>query len=304
VTLIAITGATGFVGQALVERALAEGFAVRALARQEQPPRKGLTWVHGDLADKRALARLMKRVECVIHVAGVVNAPDKAGFDAGNVAGTLTVVEAAKKAGVPRFVFVSSLSAREPRLSDYGASKARAEKLVKASGLDWTIVRPPAIYGPRDREMFELFRLARWRLLAMPPRAGRASLVHVDDLARLLLALVPPERRTMHRLFEPDDGRPGGWSHYELARAIGWAVGRRPWVLHLSPAMLHRVARLDAWWRKDKAKLTADRVNYMTHPDWVVTERARPPARLWQARIETRAGLKATAEWYRELGWL
>ncbi|WOI48199.1 hypothetical protein [Acidovorax sp. BLS4] len=89
--------------------------------------------------------------------------------------------------------------------------------------------------------------------------------------------------------------RPGGWSHYEIARAIGWATGRRPWVLHLSPAMLGRVAKLDGWWRKDKAKLTADRVSYMCHPDWVVSERARPPARLWQPEIETRAGLRATA---------
>ena len=303
-TLIALTGATGFVGQAVLERALAEGFTVLALTRRDQAPRKGVRWVHGDLADRRALGRLMKGAEAVIHVAGVVNAPDREGFEAGNVAGTLTVVEAAKKAGVPRFVCVSSLSAREPRLSDYGASKAKAEKLVKASGLDWTVVRPPAIYGPRDREMLDLFRLARWRVLAMPPRAGRASLIHVDDLARLLVALIPAERRTSHRVFEPDDGRPGGWSHYEMARAIGWAVARRPFVLHLSRGALQRVARFDAWWRKDKAKLTADRVSYMCHPDWVVSERARVPGRLWQPQVETRAGLKATADWYRAEGWL
>lgn len=303
-TLVAVTGATGFVGQSLIDRALAEGFTVRALTRREQPHRKGVTWVHGDLADSRALARLLKGAESVIHVAGVVNAPDHAGFEAGNVAGTLTVVEAARKAGVQRFVFVSSLSAREPRLSAYGASKAKAEKLVKASGLDWTIVRPPAIYGPRDREMLELFRLARWRVLPMPPRAGRASLIHVEDLARLLLALVPADRRTGHRVLEPDDGRPGGWSHYEIARAIGWAVSRRPLVLHLSQPMLRRMAWLDGWWRKQGAKLTADRVGYMCHPDWVVSERARPPARLWRPEVETRVGLRKTADWYREQGWL
>jgi nucleoside-diphosphate-sugar epimerase len=304
VTLVAITGATGFVGSALIDRALAEGLEVRALARSEQAPRKGVTWVKGDLANVRALARLMRGAEAIIHVAGVVNAPDAAGFEAGNVAGTLTVIEAARKAGVPRFVFVSSLSAREPGLSDYGASKAKAEKLVKASGLDWTIVRPPAIFGPRDREMFELFRLARWRLLPMPPKQGRASLIHVDDLARLLLALVPPARNTAHKVFEPDDGKPGGWSHYELARAIGWAVGARPLVVHLSRRLLDGVAWADARLRKDKAKLTADRVSYMCHPDWVVRERARPPHRLWQARIETRQGLQTTAEWYRTEGWL
>ncbi|MBC2663996.1 NAD(P)-dependent oxidoreductase [Novosphingobium flavum] len=303
-TLVAITGATGFVGQALIERALGDGIEVRALTRADQPARKGVTWVKGDLANIRALARLMKGAEAVIHVAGVINAPDPAGFEAGNVTGTLTVIEAARKAGVPRFVFVSSLSAREPDLSAYGASKAKAEKLVKSSGLDWTIVRPPAIYGPRDKEILELFRIARWGVLPMPPKAGRASLLHVDDLARLLLALVPPSRNTGHKVFEPDDGRPGGWSHYELARAIGWAVGRRPLVLHLSQRLLDGVAWADARLRGDRAKLTPDRVGYMCHPDWVVRERARPPQRLWQARIETRQGLETTARWYCDEGWL
>ncbi len=303
-TLVAITGGTGFVGQALIDRALADGMEVRALARKEQAPRKGVTWVKGDLANVRALGRLMKGAEAVIHVAGVVNAPDPAGFEEGNVAGTMAVIQAAKKAGVPRFVFVSSLSAREPGLSAYGASKAKAEKLVKASGLDWTTVRPPAIYGPRDREMFELFRLARWGVLPMPPKQGRASLIHVDDLARLLLALVPSSRATAHKVFEPDDGKPGGWSHYELARAIGWAVGRRPFVLHLSQRLLNGVAALDGKLRKDRAKLTPDRVCYMCHLDWVVRDRARPPMRLWQPLLETREGLAATARWYREAGWL
>ena len=303
-TLVAITGATGFVGQALIERALGAGLEVRALARREQPAREGVVWIKGDLADTRALARLMKGAEAVLHVAGVINAPDPAGFEQGNVTGTLNVIEAARKAGVPRLLFVSSLSAREPKLSAYGASKAKAEKLVKASGLDWTIVRPPAIYGPRDREIFELFRIARWGLLPMPPKEGRASLIHVDDLARLLIALVPQARNTAHKVFEPDDGRPGGWSHYELARAIGWAMGKRPFVLHLSERMLGRIARVDARLRGGKAKLTADRVGYMCHPDWVVRERARVPLRLWQPAIETRVGLKATAEWYRAQRWL
>lgn len=303
-TLVAITGATGFVGQALIDRALDAGFEVRALTRREQPARKGVVWINGDLANARALNRLMKGAEAVIHVAGVINAPDAAAFEDGNVSGTLAVIEAARKAGVPRFVFVSSLSAREPKLSDYGASKAKAEKLVKASGLDWTIVRPPAIYGPRDREMFELFRIARWGVLPMPPKQGRSSLIHVDDLARLLVLLVPQARNTAHKVFEPDDGRPGGWSHYELARAIGWAMGKRPFVLHLSEPMLRRVAWADARLRAGKAKLTPDRVGYMCHPDWVVRERSRVPLRLWQPAVETRIGLKATADWYRAQGWL
>ncbi len=301
---LAITGGTGFVGQTLIDRALDQGLELRALTRRAQSARPGLEWVRGDLDDKAALARLVAGAEAVIHVAGVVNAPDPAEFERGNVLGTLNVVEAALAAGVPRFVCVSSLSAREPELSVYGGSKARAERLVMASPLDWTVVRPPWIYGPGDRDTLDMFKAARWGLMPMPPREGRSSLLHVDDLARLLLALVPGGEGVTHQVFEPDDGKHGGWSHYEVGRAIGWAMGRRPWVVHLSRQSLLRAARGDMALRRHKAKLTVDRANYMAHLDWVVSAEARPPAALWQPRVPTREGLKETATWYRDNKWL
>lgn len=300
---VAVTGGTGFVGQSLIDRALAEGHAVRALARRSQASRPGIEWVQGDLGDAEALARLAEGVEAVIHVAGVVNAPDHAHFERGNVGGTLATIEAAVAAGVPRFVFVSSLAAREPDLSAYGTSKLRAEKLVQASPLDWTIVRPPAVYGPRDDGMFELFRAAKWGVIPTP-KHGRTSLIHVEDLARLLLALIPGGEDVTHRLFEPDDGKPRAWEHYELARAIGGAVGRRPYVLGLSRGAMERAARIDMALRRDKAKLTLDRASYFSHPDWAVSEGAGVPPAIWQPQVETRAGLKATADWYRREGWL
>jgi nucleoside-diphosphate-sugar epimerase len=116
----------------------------------------------------------MAGTEAVIHVAGLVNTTDPDEFERANVLGTMNMIEAARAAGVPRFIFVSSLSAREPELSAYGASKARAEMLIKASGLDWTIIRPPAVYGPRDAEMFELFRAAKWGVVPVPPVAAPA----------------------------------------------------------------------------------------------------------------------------------
>lgn len=300
---IAITGATGFVGQALLDRAVEQGIEIRALVRREQPERKGIKWYAGDLDNRKALARLVRETEAVIHVAGVVNSHDPADFEAGNVAGTLNLVEAALAAGVPRMVFVSSLSAREPALSVYGESKARAERLVKASGLDWTIVRPPAIYGPRDKDMFELFRAARWGVVPMP-KEGRSSVIHVDDLARLLLRLIPGGEEVTHRMFEPDDGKTGGWTHHELAWAIGWAVGRRPKVIGLSRRTMELAARADGMLRGKRARLTLDRVGYMSHPDWAVSHAARVPHEIWRPRIETREGLRQTARWYRAQGWL
>jgi nucleoside-diphosphate-sugar epimerase len=301
--LIALTGGTGFVGRAVVERALEGGYAISALARREQEARAGIGWVPGDLSDRAALSALVRGAEAVIHVAGVTNAPDAAGFEDGNVTGTLNMIEAAAAEGVRRFVFVSSLSAREPQLSAYGASKARAEKLVRASPLDWTIVRPPAIYGPYDREMFELFRAARWGFVPVPAD-GRASMIHVSDLSRLLVALVPGGRDVSGKVFEPDDGREGGWGHDETARAIGAALGRRPRVIGLSPRSLQRAASLDRRLRGSKAKMTPDRAAYFAHPDWVVSPEARPPAALWGPQIETPAGLEMTAAWYKAHKWL
>ncbi|MEO6092370.1 MAG: NAD(P)-dependent oxidoreductase [Novosphingobium sp.] len=300
---IALTGGTGFVGRALIERARGGGMQVRALARSPQEPLPGVEWIAGDLADPPALARLAEGASAIIHVAGVVRAQDLAEFETGNFRGTLALIEAALAEGVPRLVAVSSLAAREPELSAYGASKARAERLVRASALDWTIVRPPAIYGPGDREMFELFRAAKWGVVPVPA-GGRASLLHVDDLARLLLALLPWSESVARRCFEPDDGTRGGWDHREFAMAIGEAVGRRVKVPELSRRTMDWAARADGLLRGGKAKLTPDRVGYMAHPDWVVSEGARVPTEVWRPEIETREGLRSTVEWYRAQGWL
>jgi nucleoside-diphosphate-sugar epimerase len=301
--LVAVTGATGFVGQAVLLAAARHNLDVRALTRRKQRLRSGVEWVDGDLGNADALKRLMEGASAVIHVAGVVNAPDAAGFDEGNVQGTLRVIEAAHAMGVARVVHVSSLAAREPELSIYGASKLRGEKLVRASGLDWTVVRPPAVYGPRDTDMLELFRLARRGVMPLPPN-GKLSIIHVADLAQLLLSLVPSGEAVTRQLFEPDDGEPGGWTHVRLAHAIGAALDQRVRPLSLSPRVVGWAARADRMMRGAKAKLTPDRARYMCHPDWTVGDGLMPPPALWRPRIDTLEGLRSTAAWYREAGWL
>lgn len=295
---IALTGATGFVGGVLLDRLVADGYRVRALTRRAQPARRAVTWIDGALDDAAALRSLMTGSDAVIHVAGVVNAPDRAGFEAGNITGTMALVDAARLCGVRRLIHVSSLAAREPDLSLYGWSKARGEALVRASGLDWTVVRPPAVYGPGDTEMLELFRMAKRGVVLLPPE-GRLSVVHVDDLARLL-AHLPDQDESWGEIYEPDDGEAGGWTHKSLGKAIGWAVGRRVSTVAAPRALLRVAARMDRAVRGHRAKLTPDRVGYFCHPDWVATARLRPPPALWQPEIGTRSGLKATAAWYRE----
>lgn len=300
--ILAITGGTGFVGSHLIDAALAAGHTVKALARREQAPREGVEWVSGSLEDREAVRRLVTDADAVIHVAGVINAPDASGFDRGNVEGTLAMLAAATAAGIHRFVQVSSLAAREPRLSLYGGSKRRAEQLVERSGLDWAIVRPPAVYGPGDRETLDLFKMARGGQIYMPPK-GRLSLIHVDDLARLLLGLAEPTAPS-GLIVEPDDGRPDGWSHREFGDALGAAVGTPARTISTPRFLLGIGSRLDRLVRGNKAKLTADRVAYFCHPDWVASPDMKPPADLWFPEIDTMRGLKDTAAWYRNKNWL
>ncbi|HEU4958373.1 MAG TPA: NAD-dependent epimerase/dehydratase family protein [Sphingomicrobium sp.] len=299
---LAITGATGFVGGRLLDLALAEGHRVRALTRRPQEPRDGVTWIDGSLDRPDSLSELANGAESVIHVAGVINARDPAGFEAGNVTGTAAMVDAAEKAGAKRFVHVSSLAAREPKLSIYGATKAGSEALVSASPLPVAIVRPPAVYGPGDRETLELFKMAKRGFVLLPPE-GRISLIHVNDLARLLLALADPAA-PKGLLVEPDDGRHRGWSHEEFGKALGKALGRRVMTMATPRPILNFCARLDQLARGDKAKLTADRVAYFCHPDWMVDPGRGAPETLWTPEVETVQGLAETAKWYREAGWL
>lgn len=300
---LAITGGTGFVGKTVVSLACAQEMELNALTRRPQEVCPGVTWIDGALDHDESLATLMMQADVVLHIAGVVNAPDRSGFKAGNAAGTLAVVRAARAAGVSRFIHISSLSAREPQLSDYGWSKRRAEQIVMASGLDWTIIRPPAIYGPGDTEMLDLFRLAKRGVVLLPPK-GHLSIIEVSDLARLLLACAHDAKTSVGAIYEPDDGVEGGWSHQSFGRAVGWAVSKRVTTLPTPRALLHVAARIDGLVRGRKAKLTTDRVNYFCHPDWVIDPAKRPPASLWQPQVGTRAGLRKTADWYREQGLL
>jgi UDP-glucose 4-epimerase len=300
---VAVTGATGFVGTATLKRLIDSGWNVRALARQEQPKQRGVEWIAGDLDNADSLETLCDGVDAVLHIAGVVNAPNAAGFEAGNVAGTANILAAAKSQGVQRFVHVSSLAAREPKLSLYGASKAKAEKLVATSLLDWTIVRPPGVFGPGDRDVFELFKMAHRGFATLPPK-GRGSWIYVDDLARLLVALLPPHDDATAQIFEADDGEEGGWDHASFARAVGWALGRRITTLSFPKAALFLAAAGDRLIRRGNARLTTDRAGYLSHPDWTINPKHAPPAALWRPQFKTREALTETARWYKAQGWL
>lgn len=259
----------------------------------------GVHWVGGDLAAPGALC---DGADAVIHIAGTINALDRAGFDAGNVAGTASLVAAAQAAGIKRFVHVSSLAAREPGVSGYGASKAAAEDVVRASGLDAAIVRPPGVYGPGDRATLPIFKLAA-RGFAIVPGPGRSSWLEAGDLAGVLLRVAASD---YNGLVEVDDGH-GGYTHADFAIAVGAALGRRPRLIRPSLGLLHAAAAIDTGVARLLGRLptlTRGRVDTFAHPDWVADPTRALPRSLRGTPAALGPGLAGTVAWYRRHGWL
>lgn len=294
-----MTGATGFVGGHLLDAAAAAGHSVQALTRRAQLPRDGTTWIEGGLDHPAALARMCEGADAVIHVAGAINAADRAGFARSNIDGTRAVLAAAAR--VARFVQVSSLAAREPALSDYGWSKAAGDAAVRSARLAAAIVRPPAVYGPGDRETLALFRLAGGVVPVIG--GGRFSIVHAVDLAAALLAAIDAPPAT----YEVADATPGGFSQAEFARAVAAATGRRSRIVALPRGLLPIAAAFDTTLARLSGRaprLSHDRARYFAHYDWVADAAPLIATGLWAPRIAATQGLAETAAWYRRAGWL
>ena len=272
---VALTGATGFIGQNLLTALAESGYPVRALTRRPRPGSGSVSWVHGDLNNSQALDELVEGCAAVIHCAGTVRGNSMEDFLEVNLKGTENLLEAAARpASPPRFLLISSLAARYPDYSWYSRSKSMAEALLmsdKYSGLSRTIYRPSAVYGPGDREMRPLFRLMRRGYLFGPRIPGnRISLIHVDDLVRAILQWLPAKQA--QGTFELDDGTPRGYT-WEDITAIACDTWQRP-VTHirvpvtLLKCLAHANLLLARTFRY-RAMLTPGKVNEITHDNWV-----------------------------------
>jgi nucleoside-diphosphate-sugar epimerase len=302
-SLIALTGATGFIGATLLSHLTGAGWRVRALYRRrgrrilDSIP--GVEWVQGDLEDPRALAALVAGTHAVVHCAGIVRGARRSDFDSVNAQGAGRIAAAAAGlAPAPRFLLMSSLAARMPELSHYAASKWRGEAAVKAAGKDlrWTILRPPAVFGPGDRELAPLFRCMARGFAPVPAHtAAHFSLIHVDDLATAVLRWLAADTG-YGRTFELDDGRPGGYEWNTVLTLAGRALGRASPVRQVPiPVPLLRLA---AWANLGAARvlgyapmLTPGKVREITHPDWVCDSHGFADAIGWQPAIGLELGL-------------
>lgn len=304
---VALTGATGFVGSVLAQRLASDGWQVRALVRPtadlRRLPLPGVEPVQGALDDPSSLRRLVRGARVVLHCAGVVRGRDAAHFDEVNVKGVAGLVVAAEtEAPGARFILVSSLAARRPDLSWYAASK-RAGELALASTattLRWAVLRPPAVYGPGDRELRPLLQwMVRGIAPVLGPREARFSLVHVDDLAAAAVRLLAHE--AAGRTFDVHDGRDGGYSWKDVADAVQQVVGRRIVRVRVPASALHVAARLALVASRLGGRppmLTPGKVREVTHPDWICDNTPLTLATGWRPRVPILEGLACTLrEW-------
>jgi nucleoside-diphosphate-sugar epimerase len=320
---IAVTGGTGFVGSHLVDTLCAAGVEPRVLVRNPDNPRwigeAPVAWCEGSLGDSDALKRLVHGAGTVIHLAGVVRAGRSVDFDRGNRLGTSNLVAAmAEAAPSARLVHVSSLAAAGPSpqpegvgpevepapISWYGQSKHAAEIEARAlpGGGWWTIVRPPAVYGPRDTDVFEFFRMASRGLIALPGGERWLSVVWVGDVVRSILAAAAGDPFQVYHIGEPEPVLLDELLA-ELCRA-GGVTARR---VTIPPKLVRAVGAVGSalqriGWRR--LALTGDKTREILARHWTART-AESMHALGIRRVTLFAdGAATTWIWYRERGWL
>jgi len=294
---VVLTGATGFVGRHLQTRLLAAGFRVRALVRPGSP-RSGQIQpdcevIASHLHDAQALAPALADADALIYCAGSVRGRSPADFRPANVAGVQHVAQALCRDGraVP-LLLVSSLAASRPEISDYALTKHEGEQaLQRFDDLSWTILRPPALYGPGDREMLPILQWLRRGIAPVPgPLDQRLSLLHVDDFAAAALAWLEAVAACRHGTFAIHDGTPGGYDWASMGRAVAQREVR---LLPVPGALLHTAGQLNRLLSLAfgyAPMLTPGKVRELRQPHWVGDNQAFHAATGWSPGIDLRQG--------------
>lgn len=324
---ILVTGATGFIGSHLAERLIAAGAKVRCLVRRSSSlrylPGSGVDLCYGDLSTGAGLAEAVEGVRTVFHVAGITKALSPGEYYRGNAGATENLLRACEERGASglRFIHVSSLAAAGPSLegdpldedaephplTDYGKSKLAAERAVRSSRLasNAVIVRPPVVYGPRDTDVFEIFRgVSRGLMLRIGRAESLFSFIYVKDLAEALAAAIESPRAGGKIYFaaNPD---PATWTEFG-AMAAG-IMGRRVRNIAISPAaalVVGRLAETVSKLRKKPGIVSRDKVREAQCRYWICdTARVRRDLG-FSPTYSLRDGMIETLAWYKDAGWL
>jgi nucleoside-diphosphate-sugar epimerase len=278
--------------------------------------------VEASLDDLDSVSRAIDGADVVLHMAAVLRGGSEAEFERVNAAGTTTLVEAIKRAERPprRLVYLSSLAAvgparngrpitavDDPRpLTAYGRSKLAGERISMGVGprTEVVILRATAVYGPRDRDVFEFFRLANWGIIPVPTGPARPlQMIHAADLARALaLAATADTLGGVYHIAEP---RAYAWE--EVGRLVGIAVGRTPRPVRIPAGLIEAagvISETASGLIGKPAIFTRDKARELLAPGWLCETDTARAAFGFEASIPLAEGLIETANWYRAQGWL
>lgn len=322
--LAVVTGASGFVGSHIVDELLLRGARVRALVRGSSSRR----WLEGkpvevadcSFDDPSSLARAVEGAEWIVHAAGLIRARSAAEFHEANVRGTERLLRAADAGSVRRFLYISSQAAAGPSaegrpvteeqhphpISAYGESKLRGEQLVlmAADRIPVSVIRPPAVYGPRDTAILKAFMAGKRHIEPVLRKRGRFSIIHVSDLATAVYAALAEESAVGQVFFacEPDVT-----DYAELGASIRAAL--RTWTVRVAIphwALMIIALGAESWARAagQAPLLSREKLREIAAGDWVCSSRKIRERLGWSPRVGLVEGIQSTADWYREAGWL
>jgi len=310
--VVAITGATGFIGRHLVRTLAHAGWQVRILVRRDPA---GIDWrelqietVAGDLRDRDARRQLVSGAAAVVHLAGLIKAPDTATFMAVNRDGTAALCESIREHAPDTPMFcISSLAAREPALSSYARSKRAGEdEARRILGTKVDVLRPAAVYGPGDRETLIFFQLARLpRVPLLGNEHARISVIQVEDLCAAIAAAL--RHGTSGAVCTICDARPQGYRWRELMQAATAAVDRPDARFFQLPRIaLHGLAAIGDIGHRfgGHQMLGSEKLRELLFEDWAVPAEQQFVSPHWRPRFDLQEGFSRAAAWYRRSAWL
>ncbi|WP_076792083.1 NAD(P)-dependent oxidoreductase [Chlorobium sp. KB01] len=326
---ILVTGSTGFIGSRLLSLLEKEGVEIKVFLRPESagaPTSGKIGIVRGSFTDDTALARAVEGVDRIVHLAGVTKAVDEAGFEAGNVMPVRNLLTAVRRhnPGLKRFLLVSSLTAAGPAtdglsgvreseqcnpVSAYGRSKLRAETLCMefAGEIPVTIIRPPAVYGPGDRDILQVFRMLAKGVLISPGSTARKrfSMIYVDDLLKGLMLSARSEKAA-GQIYYITSPRSLSWD--DVIAAARPVIGfQRLYKVALPIPLVFFVGNIigaAAVFTGRPALINRDKANELVQDYWVCSPEKAERDLGFIAGTPLDKGVAITIDWYRRKGWM